>query len=209
MFTRFQKAALGLAMLAGLSVSSAAQAQTFTFAGTTAGCFGAGCSPVAGSTNDQGLLYTSSSFSGTTSNGFLGIGNDVSSSNNLGRFTIAGGSNTFAGNAFTLGVTFTLPVGTAPQTSAYSATVFGSVESDGTGGLFINFDNTPKSFTFAGGGAFIFFVNDVSLGANSTNNVSGTILAAPGPIAGAGIPAAVLGLVGFFHFRRRKSSAQV
>ena len=106
-------AALGL----GLVLASAAKADEVTFAGYTNGCFGVACVPpntsafqVAGLL--PGLVYTNSTFDGTTSGGFLGIGNQPATPNidNLGTFTLTGDASSY-NSPFTLRVTFILPTG--------------------------------------------------------------------------------------------------
>lgn len=204
MFGRVQKIFLGLAMLAGISVSSVAQAQTFSFQGSTAGCFNAGCSLSPLPTSTANLTFTpAANFQGTTSNGFLAIGG---SANNFGTFTVNSGSAVVAGTPFTLGINFSLPAGTTPSSTIYSATVFGSVTAGTNGGYQILFNNPTRSFVFSEG-TFSLSLNNVSITAGGTNDISGFILAVPGPIAGAGIPALVLGLVAFSHLRRRRSGA--
>ena len=89
--------------------SSAARADEVFFSGSTLGCFGAGCMPVASSTL-LGLTYNNSTFSGTTAGGFLGIGTGTPNVDNLGSFTLTGDPATYSGS-FAVRVTFSDPQG--------------------------------------------------------------------------------------------------
>jgi hypothetical protein len=172
--------------IAGLLLFAAAEARAdeVTFSGSTAGCFNAACTPAASSTL-LGLTYNNSSFNGATSGGFLAIGNaptPPNNINNLGSFTLSGMPAAYAGNTFTLQVTFTAPTGiTGGNVSTYTATLVGSVSGTSTGGVFVDFDNTPQMFTFSnanGSGSFTFQVNDVSVTSGGTVQVSGHITSA-------------------------------
>ncbi|HEX8181037.1 MAG TPA: PEP-CTERM sorting domain-containing protein [Pyrinomonadaceae bacterium] len=174
----------------------AARADEVTLGGYTNGCFGVGCTS-AGTSSQQsvsllGLTYNNSTFNGTTSGGFLAIGNTgqppgTQNIDNLGSFTLDRGINAvYNGQQFTLRVTFTAPAGIAGGNPAqFEALLTGSVSS-GNGGVFIDFDNTPRSFTFAFtdqqgrlvNGSFSFNVNDVSVIAGGVVPVSGNITAA-------------------------------
>ena len=194
-----------LSALAAASVlATPASAQAINFSGTTDGCFGAAC--VAGNTaTSGGLTYNDSTFSGTTSDGFLAIGAGVASPNvdNLGSFTLTGAPGSYNGTVFSLLVNWLLPTST-PGSSTYSSTISGNVTSNSVGGVFIDFDNTPKNFTF-NGGSFTFSVNDLSVIAGNAAPVTGTILAtAPEP----GTWAMLLlgfGMIGY-SMRRRRSA---
>jgi hypothetical protein len=166
-----------------------ARADEVTFAGTTGGCFGAGCVPggtgQAQSASILGLTYNGSIFDGTTSSGFLAIGdasNPPANVNNLGSFTLSGAANNYTGQTFTLRITFTAPPGiTGGQEATFSANLVGSVSATQEGGVFINFDNTPILFTFAnpeGTGSFLFNVNDVSVIAGGNIALSGNVTSA-------------------------------
>ena len=172
-----------------------ARADEVFISGTTLGCFGAGCVPAATSTT-AGLTYNNSTFSGTTANGFRGIGSAPATPNvnNLGSFTLSAAAFTY-NTPFTLQVTFTDPQGiTGSNMATFTATVTGTVVSDEVGGVFIDFNNAPLLFTFndtncgattipgqqttCGSGSFQFSVNDVSIDPNRTVALTGQITAA-------------------------------
>jgi len=186
--TQFKKGALTLAAGAVLGLSSfAASAVDVNFVGYTNGCFGLACVPVANSAPTaitlagSGLTYDNSTFNVTTSGGFVAIGSvPPPNFNNLGSFTLTGDAFNYVGNFFDLLVTFTVPSGAGPAT--FTSTVSGSVASNGTGGVFINFDNTAQHYTFDGGGSFDFAVNDVAVNPGQTIALSGVITAAVSPI---------------------------
>ena len=195
--TMLKPLVLGLALAALFTAGQkAARADEVTVAGFTNGCFGAGCTPPTGSgqqnTSLIGLTYQNSTFSGTTSNGFLAIGNTgqsfpTANVDNLGSFRLDGTPGNYTGQSFTLRVTFTLPPGIAgTNTTTFSALLTGSVSAADNGGVFVDFDNTVRTFTFSFvdaqgrtvNGSFNFNVNDVSVIAGGTIAVSGNITGA-------------------------------
>jgi PEP-CTERM motif len=216
--TQLKKSALALAAGAVLGLSSGAvSAVETTFVGFTNGCFGLGCVPASASgpqtinLGSSGLSYNSSTFDATTSGGFVSLGSAGATSpagnlNNLGSFTLTGDPQSYFGNAFDLLVTFMAPLGTTPGTAFFTDTIIGSVTSNDVGGVFINFDNSIQHFTFAGGGGFDFFINDVSLTAGRTIALSGTIISAVSPVPEPEAYAlfmAGLAAVGFMARRRK------
>ena len=188
--TVFRLFALSLTALVVLVLAPGkVRADEVTFAGSTGGCFGAGCVP--GGTGQAqtasllGLTYNGSIFDGTTSSGFLAIGNvsnPPTNVNNLGSFTLGGAANNYTGQTFTLRITFTAPPGiTGGQEATFSATLNGSVSSTAEGGVFIDFDNTPILFTFSNPeatGSFLFSVNDLSVIAGGAIGLSGNVTSA-------------------------------
>jgi hypothetical protein len=179
---------------------SEARADEVHISGSTAGCFGAGCTP--GATAAVGaLMYSNSTFSGTTVNGFLGVGanaNPGSNTDNLGSMTVAPSLFNYNGQSFTLQVTFTAPQGiSGSNQTTFAATLTGTVTGTQQGGLFFDFNNTPVLFTFADGtcepdptggvpgqqttcgtGSFFFSVNDVSILGAGTVPLTGQVTSA-------------------------------
>ncbi len=176
-----------------------ARADEVHIAGSTAGCFGAGCVPGASATF-LGLTYNNSTFAGTTAAGFRGLGGDpgMPNVNNLGSFTLTAAPNTYDGQTFTLEVTFTAPQGiNGSNVATFTATLTGTVISDNIGGVRLDFDNTPILFTFddaicepdptggipgqqttCGTGSFLFSVNDLAIDPNQTVSLTGQITSA-------------------------------
>jgi hypothetical protein len=177
-----------------------ARADEVFVAGSTAGCFGAACTPGASATF-LGLTYSNSTFSGTTANGFRGLGgnaNPGANVNNLGSFTLSTAPNVYNGQTFSLQVTFTAPQGINGSNQAiFIATLTGTVRSDNQGGVFLDFNNTPVLFTFTdtvcepdptggvpgqqttcGTGSFFFSVNDLAIDPGQTASVTGQITGA-------------------------------
>jgi len=199
--TLLKPLSLGIALLAimGLAQSEARADEVF-IAGFTNGCFGAACAPGASATL-TGLTFSNSTFSGTTAGGFRALGgnaNPGSNFNNLGSISLSTAPNTY--NApFTLQVTFTAPQGiNGSNTATFTATITGTVRSDNSGGVFIDFNNTPQLFTFSdtncepnpeaqppsagqttcGSGSFFFSVNDTSIDPGQTVSLTGQITGA-------------------------------
>ncbi len=202
--TMLKPLALSVALLAiFVGTQSEARADEVFIAGYTNGCFNCAAPPntSAPQTNTLlGLTYSNSQFSGTTANGFLGIGGNPAAPpaqnvNNLGSFTLSTAPNVYDGNTFSLRVTFTAPEGIVGANSqVFTAVLTGTVRSDESGGVRIDFDNTPITFTFndtncqattlpgqqttCGTGSFQFRINDLSINPGQTAALSGDILGA-------------------------------
>ncbi|MBV8858129.1 MAG: PEP-CTERM sorting domain-containing protein [Acidobacteria bacterium] len=177
-----------------------ARADEVFIAGFTNGCFGVACAPGASATSG-GLTYSNSTFSGTTANGFRALGgnaNPGSNFNNLGSISLSTAPQTY-NTPFTLQVTFTAPQGiTGSNSATFTALITGTVRSDNTGGVFVDFNNTPITFTFhdtncepnpeaqppsagqttCGNGSFNFAVNDIAIDPGQTVSVTGQITGA-------------------------------
>ncbi|CAN5557166.1 hypothetical protein BH20ACI3_BH20ACI3_18400 [soil metagenome] len=182
LFSILKPLALSIGAIAVMGLGQGAvRADEVFISGNTAGCFGAACVP-GGSSTVFGLTYTSSTFNGTTAGGFLGIGNVAGTPNldNLGSFALTGDPFSYAGQTFTLRVTFTDPQMIVGSNSAtFSATLMGTVIANDIGGVTLDFNNEPITFTFndttctqttipgqqttCGAGSFRFRVLDVSL----------------------------------------------
>jgi hypothetical protein len=205
--------ALALAAGAALSLASgAASAQAVNFVGSTDGCFDAACTPSSAS-NLNGLSFLDSTFNVTTASGFVSVGNapGTPNVNNLGSFILDGSPFVFTGHSFDLLVTFTAPPGTTPSSVLITSALEGTVSSTDNGGVFIDFDNTVRNFTYGSGdttGAFTFFVNDLSVVAGGAVAVTGVIRTQVTPIPEPETYAllmAGLAAVGFMSRRRKKS----
>ena len=196
----------GFATAAAMFAATPAAAQV-TFTGSTAGCFGGACAPVAGNSVIGGLTFSSGTFNQTTDNtGFLALGG---TSDGLGTFTLTGASFNYNATPFNLLVSFTAPTGTAPGNSLFTTLLTGSVTGNNSGGVFVDFDNAMRNFT-SSAGPFSFAINDVSISSNSaTQIISGRIQAAvpePGTWA---MMLVGFGAIGYSMRRRRKTILQI
>lgn len=189
--------ALSLLAVAFIALAQGeARADEVFIAGFTNGCFGAACAPGASATI-PGLTYSNATFSGTTANGFRGLGgnaNPGANVNNLGSFSLSTAPNTF-NTSFTLQVTFTAPQGiNGSSTATFTALVTGTVRAADDGGVLIDFNNTPQLFTFndtscgattvpgqqttCGQGSFFFNVIDLAIDPGQTASLTGAITGA-------------------------------
>lgn len=190
-----------LALLASAALGATPAGAAVQFTGSTAGCFGASCTPTTGTTNSggaSGLTYTSGTFNQLSGpNGFLPIGGAI---DNFGTFNLGSLAKDYTGEIFKLVVNFTSP-GTAM--TMQTATLEGFVTSITEGGVFIDFTNSIQALTTTDGQTILFRVNDASVTAGSpTQYLSGTVQAVPEP----GTWALMLlgfGAIGYSMRRRR------
>ena len=199
-----------------------ARADELLLTGFTNGCFASPstlCQPIHSSAPQTpaptllGLTYQNAQFSGVTANGFLAVGGNpvnppAQGSNNLGSFfldpAVAG---TYDGNTFRLRVTFTAPQGLTDDSRVFVADLTGTVRSDESGGVRIDFSQTINQqgilFTFndlncepnplpngapagqqvtCGNGTFRLRVNDLSINPGQTASLTGDIISNQSPI---------------------------
>lgn len=198
-FSLLKTITMALAVVAVMTLSHGmAKADEVYIGGFTNGCFGAACAPGASATI-LGLTYSNSTFSGTTANGFRGLGgnaNPGSNFNNLGSLSLSTAPNTY-NTPFTLQVTFSAPQGiNGSNTTTFTANITGTVVSDNVGGIMIDFNNTPLLFTFTdtncepnpsgplpgqttcGNGSFFFSVNDLAIDPGQTVSLTGQVTGA-------------------------------
>jgi hypothetical protein len=189
--TFMKSIALGFVAVAVMTLGhSSATAAEVAVAGFTNGCFAAApCVP--GTTLNVtpvslfGLTFTPSTFSGMTAGGTLAIGNapGTPNINNLGSFnldTVA--NNGYAGQNFSLRVSFTAPPGIVGGNSAvFNATLSGQVNPGATGGVTITFSNTTIPFSFTSGGT----TGTFNLGVNTVSVSPGGLVPLTGQITGA------------------------
>ena len=240
--------AIGFAMFAGSH--GVAKADEVLFTGYTNACFatpGNSCQPI-NSANPHsplpsvlGLSYQNSTFRGITANGFLAFGGNpaqlpTQGTNNFGSLfldpVVAG---TYDGTDFRLRITFTSPEGIPDNSRLFVADILGTVRSDESGGVTIDFSETINTtgvlFTFndlncetnplpndapagqqvtCGTGTFRVRVNDVSINPGQTASVTGYITTEQTPIPE---PATLLllgsGLSGVAALRRRRRKTKL
>ena len=160
--------AASLAAVLIATVPSAARAATITsfeIAATTTGCFGTSCSTFVDQPTFAPFSFDGTSFDVTTDQ------NGSASNIVLGTFSRDSGNFTTT-EPFTLQVLFTVPIGVSGNPTTFAATFIGT--GSGNKPTFINFDNSPRTFTFNNGtssGSFIFTVFDI--GSNSSSDSSG------------------------------------
>jgi hypothetical protein len=185
---------------------SVGRADELFTAGFTDGCFGSGCTPGASATF-LGLTYSNATFAGTTASGFRALGgnaNPGANFNNLGPVTLSTAPNVFNNQSFALQITFTGPQGiSSSNQTRLSASITGTVRNDNSGGVFLDFNNTPIRFTYndtncepdptggvpgqqttcGGAGEFYLTINDVAVDPGQTVALTGQISQYAPPVA--------------------------
>jgi len=184
----------GAALLVITFAQRTASADEVFVAGSTLGCFGTGCTPVASSTS-LGLTFSNSTFASTTTSGFRSFdasANPGSNFNNLGSITMSATPGDVIGQTFTLQITLAAPqgfTGSNQVTTVYtisSFTMTGGIifepnpffatfsfidlncEPDPTGGI-------PGQQTTCGTGSFFFFIHDFNINPGQTLPVTGSV----------------------------------
>lgn len=164
---------IAAAIAATAVFATTAQAQ-ITFTGFTNACFYSvvSCAPELTNVNTTDVIgpltYRNSTFSGTTTGGFLGIGTVPGAGvnfDNLGSFTLTNGTRDFAADRFNMRVSFTAPGGVVPPNTVFTALLSGSVTAVGAndqGGFSLMFTNPTQTFTFDGG-SFTLTVNNLAV----------------------------------------------
>jgi hypothetical protein len=240
--------ALSVLALATFAVGQdVARADEVLVSGFTNGCFATpatACQPIRSAapqapTTLLGLTYQNSTFQGITANAFLAFGGNpvtppAQGTNNFGSFfldpTIPA---LYDGNTFRLRITFTAPEGIADPSRVFNADIIGTVRSDESGGVRIDFGQTandgllltfndlncepnplpahapPGQQVTCGNGTLRLRINDLSINPGQTAAITGDILAQQQPIPE---PATLIllgsGLSGFAAWRRRRSKTR-
>ncbi|MEI7577171.1 MAG: hypothetical protein WCK51_09770 [Armatimonadota bacterium] len=196
----------GLALLAGI-----ASAGEVTLVGSTLGSFNG--NPFTPTGSLLGLSYSNSTFNNTTTGNMLDLGGNPSPGsnfNNLGSFALDNVDHNYNGNTFQVKVTFTAPFTiSGGSTTTFNDIITGTV-TNGNGGVFIDFDNTPQTFNYLNGsesGSFTMAINDLSIAPNQlgsvTAHVTGFSQPVPEPVSITGILCGAIGLI------RRKRMTKV
>ena len=228
-----------------------AKADEVYIAGFTNGCFATPstpCQPIHSSAPESpvptllGLSYQNSQFQGVTASGFLAFGGNPATlpaqgTNNFGQFFLDPAiAATYDGNEFRLRVTFTAPQGLTDDSRVFVADILGTVRSDESGGVRIDFSQAINQegilFTFndlncepnplpghappgqqvtCGIGSFRLRINDLSINPGQTASLTGDIFSAQQqPIPE---PATLFllgsGLSGIAAFRRKRRKASL
>jgi len=233
---------------------SVARADEVVISGFTNGCFPTPttpCQPPHSSAPQSpppsllGLTFQTAQFQGLTANGFLAFGGNpimppAQNNNNLGAFfldpNVAGN---YDGGNFRLRITFTSPQGLDDDSRVFVADLVGTVRSDESGGVRIDFSQTINQegvlFTFndpncepnpffgqtppgqqvtCGIGSFRIRVNDLSINPGQTASLTGDIFGAqqtpiPEPTTMLLLGTGLSGIAAVVRKRRRRAQGAV
>jgi hypothetical protein len=195
------------ALLAAIGTTAEAQVN---FVGATEFCWSALGSPqcpvYGNSATLGGLTVNSGSFDVTTNtSGFAAIGGDP---DKLGTVSLTNATFNYAGYQLFMKVAFTVP--TSSSSSTFASIISGSVGTDPTGGIFIQWNPGSLTGTFDGG-SYELFPNNITVTPGGVNQIiSGGIFSrvspviVPEPATGA-LLAMGLSLMSMVAVRRRRS----
>jgi hypothetical protein len=191
-----------LAVLAVITVT-ASQAQILV-SGIATGRFNANAFTVLPNDTQSllGLTFRGSTFSDTTSNGFVAFGGTPGNpnTNNFGSMQLDTNPNNYNGNTFTLRLMFQNPT---VINGDFFADVLGSVSGGGGGGVTVNF-GPPQTFAWSGG-TFTVDVNDLNINPGLNSSITGNVQVVPEPATMATLGLATIGLIA----RRRRKQTRI
>ena len=208
---------LSFAAILLLSLGQEARADEVFIEGYTGACFATAMTPcqppnTGGAPQTStflGLTYSNSTFRGVTASGFLAFGGNpavppAQNLNNFGSlFLDQAVAATYDGTDIRLRLVFTAPQGIGDPSRVFVADIIGTVRSDESGGVLIDFSNTINNqgvlFTFVdtecepnplpndappgqqvtcGSGSFRVRINDVAINPGQTASITGFIVSA-------------------------------
>jgi len=187
--------------------SSQLEAQLY-FQGTSTGCFFPVAGACAGSAGTawMGLSFTGGVFQGTTAPPQNNLNVGGTATRNFGNLAVSGTPFNYVDVPFLLMISFSAPSGVSPS-AIYAASLYGSVRMADWGGVTLDFDNTPKVFSWNNGtesGTFTLSVNDVDVTAGSDAYLTGKIVASPEPGTMLLVASGFAGLVPAYRRRRKR-----